>query len=198
MTVDRLTDFCAEYGDDRATGEARSSYAAEIARRGGAVPWSPGRNEPLLVRLGSQVQDLSGVDPHGAGVSPAAGPRCLSIPRKCPRHAVKPLSSRPSAAVAGGGAERSLLTFLAVCMAGFRGSFYAVRSHPVGMLLTCPSLLMNSGMWPSDDRAIGGEMEVDPSLELAAGQAGSCQRPCPCRLRPGEPCPLASAWWRAF
>lgn len=46
MTVDDLVAYCTEHGEDSTTPEARSSYAAEISRRGEAVPWPPGRNAP--------------------------------------------------------------------------------------------------------------------------------------------------------
>ncbi|HWG74487.1 MAG TPA: SEC-C metal-binding domain-containing protein [Acidimicrobiales bacterium] len=46
MTVEDLTEFSAEEGESPGTGEARSSYAAEIARRDDAVAWPPGRNAP--------------------------------------------------------------------------------------------------------------------------------------------------------
>ncbi len=63
MTVDGLTDFCAEQGDDPGTGEARSSYAAEIARRGSAVPWPPGRNAPCWCGSGRKYKTCCGPIP---------------------------------------------------------------------------------------------------------------------------------------
>jgi hypothetical protein len=52
MTVDGLTDFCAQKVEVPGSGEARSAYAAEIARLGGAV------------------QDLLWAYPAGTRVSP--------------------------------------------------------------------------------------------------------------------------------
>lgn len=69
MTVDGLFEFCAEDGEAPGTGEARSSYAADIVRRRAALPWPPGRNAPLLVRFGSQGRDLLRAYPDRAGLS---------------------------------------------------------------------------------------------------------------------------------
>lgn len=44
MAIDGLTQFCTEHDESPGTPEARSSYAAEIARRGDATVWPPGRN----------------------------------------------------------------------------------------------------------------------------------------------------------
>ncbi|MGH8987317.1 MAG: SEC-C metal-binding domain-containing protein [Acidimicrobiales bacterium] len=62
MTVDGLTDYCA--GEEAAgTGEARSSYAAEIARRGEATPWPPGRNGPCWCGSGRKYKTCCGPVP---------------------------------------------------------------------------------------------------------------------------------------
>ena len=60
MTVDGLTDFCAGEGEAPATGEARSSYAAEIARRRQAVEWPPRRNAPCWCGSGRKYKTCCG------------------------------------------------------------------------------------------------------------------------------------------
>ena len=63
MTVDGLTAFSAAEGDDPGTAEARSSYAAELARRGEAIPWPPGRNAPCWCGSGRKYKACCGPIP---------------------------------------------------------------------------------------------------------------------------------------
>lgn len=63
MTVDGLAEFCAEEGEDPGTGEARSSYAAELSRRAGALPWPPGRNAPCWCGSGRKYKACCGPIP---------------------------------------------------------------------------------------------------------------------------------------
>lgn len=63
MTVDGLTDFCEGELEEAGTGEARSSYAADIARRREAVPWPPGRNAPSWCGSGRKYKACCGPIP---------------------------------------------------------------------------------------------------------------------------------------
>jgi tetratricopeptide (TPR) repeat protein len=63
MTVDGLTEFCAGEGESPGTGEARSAYAADIARRGDALPWPPGRNAPCWCGSGRKYKTCCGPIP---------------------------------------------------------------------------------------------------------------------------------------
>lgn len=63
ITVDGLTDFCAEEDDAPGTGEARSAYAAEIARRRDALLWPPGRNAPCWCGSGRKYKTCCGPIP---------------------------------------------------------------------------------------------------------------------------------------
>ena len=63
MTIDGLTAFGAEAGEDPGTAEAHSSYAAEIARRGDALPWPPGRNAPCWCGSGHKYKTCCGPIP---------------------------------------------------------------------------------------------------------------------------------------
>jgi tetratricopeptide (TPR) repeat protein len=63
MTVDGLVAYCTEHGEAPATPEARSSYAAEISRRGEAVPWPPGRNAPCWCGSGRKYKTCCGPIP---------------------------------------------------------------------------------------------------------------------------------------
>ncbi|MGH9120915.1 MAG: SEC-C metal-binding domain-containing protein [Acidimicrobiales bacterium] len=65
MTVNGLTDFCAneDEDEDAGSGEARSSYAADIARRGAALPWPPGRNAPCWCGSGRKYKTCCGPTP---------------------------------------------------------------------------------------------------------------------------------------
>jgi tetratricopeptide (TPR) repeat protein len=63
LTVDGLTEFCAHEDESPGTGEARSSYAAEIARLGGARPWPPGRNAPCWCGSGRKYKTCCGPVP---------------------------------------------------------------------------------------------------------------------------------------
>lgn len=46
LRVAALAEFADERGLDPDSGEARSQWAAELQRRGEAIAWPPGRNEP--------------------------------------------------------------------------------------------------------------------------------------------------------
>jgi tetratricopeptide (TPR) repeat protein len=63
MTVDGLTEFSAKADEPPGTGEARSSYAAEIARRGDALAWPPGRNAPCWCGSGRKYKTCCGPTP---------------------------------------------------------------------------------------------------------------------------------------
>lgn len=63
MTVDGLAAYCIDHGEVPARPEARSSYAAEISRRGEAVPWPPGRNAPCWCGSGRKYKSCCGPIP---------------------------------------------------------------------------------------------------------------------------------------
>jgi tetratricopeptide (TPR) repeat protein len=63
IAVDGLTDYCAQEGEAPGTGGARSAYAAEIARRGGATHWPPGRNTPCWCGSGRKYKTCCGPIP---------------------------------------------------------------------------------------------------------------------------------------
>ncbi|MCU4186737.1 SEC-C domain-containing protein [Acidiferrimicrobium sp. IK] len=63
MTVDGLTAFSADDGADPGSGQARSSYAAELARRGEAKQWPPGRNAPCWCGSGRKYKACCGPAP---------------------------------------------------------------------------------------------------------------------------------------
>lgn len=63
MTVDGLIAYCTEHGEAPATPEARSSYAAELSRRGEAVPWPPRRNAPCWCGSGRKYKTCCGPIP---------------------------------------------------------------------------------------------------------------------------------------
>lgn len=63
MTVDGLIEFSAEAHEPPGTGEARSSYAAELARRYDAVAWPPGRNAPCWCGSGRKYKTCCGPTP---------------------------------------------------------------------------------------------------------------------------------------
>jgi hypothetical protein len=58
IVVEALVEWAATEGHDPDSGEARSEYAAILASTGDAISWPPGRNDRLLVPLGSEVQAL--------------------------------------------------------------------------------------------------------------------------------------------
>ncbi|MST31922.1 hypothetical protein GHK86_04165 [Acidimicrobiaceae bacterium USS-CC1] len=60
LTVDGLTEFGAREDEPPGSGAARSSYAAEVARRGGARPWPPGRNVPCWCGSGRTYKTCCG------------------------------------------------------------------------------------------------------------------------------------------
>jgi hypothetical protein len=63
ITVEGLSSFSTAAGDDAGTAEARSSYAAELARRGEAIPWPPGRNAPCWCGSGRKYKTCCGPIP---------------------------------------------------------------------------------------------------------------------------------------
>ena len=57
IIADDLSAFCEEAPEkDPGSAEARSAYAAEIARRGDAVPWPPSRNTPCWCGSGRKYK----------------------------------------------------------------------------------------------------------------------------------------------
>ena len=62
IQVDRLRSWCARTGNDPASGSARSSYAAELARTASAdlIAWPPARNEPCWCRSGRKYKQCCG------------------------------------------------------------------------------------------------------------------------------------------
>ena len=60
LDVDELIAWAAEVGRDPDTGEARSLFAAEVARSGGAVEWPPGRNEKCWCLSGGKYKRCCG------------------------------------------------------------------------------------------------------------------------------------------
>jgi SEC-C motif len=65
ITVDGLSAFSTAERDDPGTAEARSSYAAEIARRGDAIRWPPGRNALCWCGSGRKYKTCCGPVPMG-------------------------------------------------------------------------------------------------------------------------------------
>jgi uncharacterized protein YecA (UPF0149 family) len=66
LTVDGLVKHALHSGDDSRSAEARSSYAAEILRVGGAVRWPPGRNEKCWCVSGKKFKQCCGPIPPSA------------------------------------------------------------------------------------------------------------------------------------
>ncbi len=60
IDVDALVQWATEAGYDPASGEARSAYAAELARTGAALHWPPGRNDPCWCRSGRKYKRCCG------------------------------------------------------------------------------------------------------------------------------------------
>lgn len=56
LHVERLIEFAAELGVDADSGTARSRFAAELARKGEALAWPPGRNEPCWCGSGRKYK----------------------------------------------------------------------------------------------------------------------------------------------
>lgn len=56
MDVERLIRFAEEHGLDPDSGPARSGFAVELDRRGEAVAWPPGRNEPCWCGSGHEYK----------------------------------------------------------------------------------------------------------------------------------------------
>lgn len=66
LTVDGLLDHALSSGDDPGSAEARSSYAAELLRVGGAVRWPPGRNDTCWCGSGKKYKQCCGPIPPAA------------------------------------------------------------------------------------------------------------------------------------
>jgi tetratricopeptide (TPR) repeat protein len=62
LDVEELADWAAEAGLDADSGEARSQFAAELARTGHAIAWPPGRNDPCWCRSGRKYKRCCGKD----------------------------------------------------------------------------------------------------------------------------------------
>lgn len=63
LTVDGLMDFCSGEDESPGTGEARASYAAEMACRGEAISWPPGRNALCWCGSGRKYKTCCGPIP---------------------------------------------------------------------------------------------------------------------------------------
>lgn len=62
LDVEELADWAAKAGHDPDSGEARSQFAAELARTGRAIDWPPGRNDPCWCRSGRKYKRCCGKD----------------------------------------------------------------------------------------------------------------------------------------
>jgi hypothetical protein len=60
LDVDVFADWAAQQGYDPDSGSARSLYAAELARRGQAIAWPPGRNDPCWCQSGRKYKRCCG------------------------------------------------------------------------------------------------------------------------------------------
>jgi tetratricopeptide (TPR) repeat protein len=60
IEVQALVEWAASAGYDPDTGEARSAFAAELARSGRAIAWPPGRNDPCWCRSGRKYKRCCG------------------------------------------------------------------------------------------------------------------------------------------
>lgn len=60
IEVHELIEWAAAEGHDPDTGEARSAFAAELARSGRALDWPPGRNDPCWCRSGRKYKRCCG------------------------------------------------------------------------------------------------------------------------------------------
>ena len=60
--IDRLRSWCSQTGNDPASGPARSSYAAELARTASdeLIAWPPARNAPCWCRSGRKYKQCCG------------------------------------------------------------------------------------------------------------------------------------------
>jgi hypothetical protein len=56
VDVDELVDWAVSAGYDPGSGEARSEFAAELARSGRARKWPPARNEACWCRSGRKYK----------------------------------------------------------------------------------------------------------------------------------------------
>ena len=62
IRIDRLRSWCSRTGNDPASGSARSSYAAELARSASdeLIPWPPARNAPCWCGSGRKYKQCCG------------------------------------------------------------------------------------------------------------------------------------------
>jgi tetratricopeptide (TPR) repeat protein len=62
IRIDHLRRWCSRTGEDPATGSARSSYAAELARTASdeLIPWPPARNAPCWCGSGRKYKQCCG------------------------------------------------------------------------------------------------------------------------------------------
>jgi hypothetical protein len=60
IEVQALVEWAASAGHDPDTREARSAFAAELARSGRAIVWPPGRNVPCWCRSGRKYKRCCG------------------------------------------------------------------------------------------------------------------------------------------
>lgn len=63
LTVGGLDEQAAVDGEDAGSAELRASFAAEVLRRGEAVSWPPGRNDPCWCRSGRKYKRCCGPVP---------------------------------------------------------------------------------------------------------------------------------------
>jgi SEC-C motif-containing protein len=56
IEVQALVDWAASAGYDPDSGDARSAFAAELARSGRAIAWPPGRNDPCWCQSGRKYK----------------------------------------------------------------------------------------------------------------------------------------------
>jgi len=61
LDVEELAAWAQDQGYDPDSGEARSQFAAELARTGRALLWPPGRNDPCWCRSERKYKRCCGV-----------------------------------------------------------------------------------------------------------------------------------------
>ncbi|MGA7272557.1 MAG: SEC-C metal-binding domain-containing protein, partial [Acidimicrobiia bacterium] len=71
LSVEALVERASDLGADPGDGETRASLAAELARRGEAIPWPPGRNQPCWCGSGVKYKKCCGPEPPAG---PMLGP----------------------------------------------------------------------------------------------------------------------------
>ncbi len=63
LSITLLEEWAAQEGADPASADARSTLAAELAGRGEAFPWPPGRNAPCWCASGRKYKKCCGPVP---------------------------------------------------------------------------------------------------------------------------------------